>query len=668
MLSSPPIPSPTRPLSDLETYIFVRRKFLAPKKRQFVRLNGAVLSVHATQSAPIDWEVSILHASIAHSSRRCTLVITLPTASKVFLLIEDRHLYDRWLVALQLAISRDFHSFYALQDKIGEGAFATVNRATCIATGRLVAVKCIKKKDFDMVTARELDREMFAMRHLRHQNIVTAHDVFNTLHQVYIVMDYMPGGTMKDNVQSCGGRIPEHFARPVMHQVLTACAFLHRHGYVHRDVKLENVLCHSSTFPMTCVRIADFGYVNFVEDFRHPCLRSLLGTPVYIAPEIISRKPYSAAVDVYAMGIMLYRMISGHYPYDGDDDDRTLELAAQAHLSFSDPSWRRTSKECRSFVRALLQPHPERRLTAAAALLHPWIANCPDVVDAQNKSTTKKTNISRDKHAPPLFDSDRLMMCSTDAHNVLADKSIVSMSPVTPAFSGEDDFCTKTRVQPPQPLRLASAVGSYMTTNEEKNLERTSSVAEVSGSTTEEIMSDVVCQREIDENENRRKGAIRVQSCPVPRKKGLRSGVDWSTNVEAILRKVRRIALGVRFVTKLSVLAGVRESISTWDTEDNNQGDDQRIDEELNNEDSSRPPDRERDRNGGRVGNGTNEGIGVNALGNIGILTGLVGRAASNHRSERSRWWGGTLGEKVKRTMSMGRRWWQENELAFLKC
>lgn len=701
MLSPPPVPSTTRPLTDLESYVYLRRKFLSSRKRYYVRLNGAVLTVHASSTGPADWEISILHSTIIHSSKRCTLVITLSTSSKIFFYVEDRHLFDRWLAALQLATSRDFHSFYTLHDKIGEGAFATVHRAVCHATGRTVAVKSVKKKDFDMVTARELDREMFAMRHLKHPNVVAAHDVFNTLHQVFIVMDFMPGGTMKDNVQAYGGRIPERFARPVMYQVLTACAFLHQHGYVHRDVKLENVLCDSSRFPIRRVRIADFGYVNFVDNFRHVCLRSLLGTPVYIAPEIISRKPYGAPVDVYATGIMLYRMISGHYPYDGrDDDDRTLELAVQARLTFTDAAWRRTSKECRSFVRALLQPRPERRLTAATALLHPWMTNFSDAIDAAKDAPLDVTmdvppdterlllnhapnkcpgKIDANRATPLLLDCDAVLKAPgrTRTASASVDESeVVSMSPVTPAPPGEKDVPHRN---------LASHSSAHETTNANSNPSRFSRQTRSCGKRTEDICSSMVTG---DQTGVREVVADSQQGWPAPQNKprseNTSDEMSWSADVEMTRRKVRKVALAIQFAVKLAVVSGVREPISTWDVEmdangchdgllnggfirdvlENDGGDDGNVRHGwlgLRRLDSRRAGQSHRERNRNRDGD---DGIdsahmSTRASGNtnsVGILTGLVGRAASNHRSDRSRRRGATFGDKLKRTMSMGRR------------
>lgn len=690
-MAPPPVPSPSRPLSDLEGYVLLRRKFLAPRKRQFIRLNGSVLTVHTNSIASAECQISILHATIAHSLRRCTLVLTLPTTSKLFIFIDDRHLFDRWLVALQLAVSRDFHAFYTLREKIGEGAFATVHRAVCVTTGRTVAVKCIKKKQFDSITARELDREMFAMRHLRHSNIVSTHDVFNTFHHVYIVMDFMPGGTMKDNVQAHGGRIPERFARPVMHQVLTACAFLHRHGYVHRDVKLENVLCQNSRFPIQPVRLADFGYVNFVDDPRHACLRSLLGTPVYIAPEIIRRKPYGAAVDVYAMGVMLYRMISGHYPYDGrDDDDRTLDLAVQARLMLNDPAWRRTSKECRSFVRALLQPQPERRLTAATAMLHPWMADytnaaCqPDAIQLQDNGTAtmKYSRACSNKVVPGrasrhALDSEAFLTDGGRARSASVVEGGVLLSPVTPALSHDEDGSVRRAISQPGILGI----------NVTKQVTKFSRLwAKRSGVST--FMEETCSSRVTDDGTgNDCEEASHDQRWPLSEDCTVAhvtvSCTEWSTNVDSIRKKVRKAAIAVRFTMKLAVLSGVKAAISTWDVG----GDADEYDEGLLNGDfirevleqnvgdtvhvrtgwlgfrrrDSRRDYRERCKNKEKVGGDGIDSMHMSrqASGNassVGMITGLVSRAASNHRSDKSRRWGGTFGDKLKRTMSMGKR------------
>lgn len=188
-------------------------------------------------------------------------------------------------------------------------------------------------------------------------------------------MDLMPGGTLKDRVQSVGGCVPEAVAAPIVADTLRALAHMHRIGVAHRDVKLENVLCETPTLPTARTLLCDFGYVNFLEPGAET-MRSLVGTPVYVAPEIVDRRSYGTAVDVWATGIMAYRMMGGTYPFDGGkDDEKTMELIAAGDLKFSDAPWKKVSSECLSFLRALLHPNPTIRLSAEGALYHPWLAS-----------------------------------------------------------------------------------------------------------------------------------------------------------------------------------------------------------------------------------------------------------------------------------------------------
>lgn len=370
------MPSQSLPtvFADLAAWAWVKRRAFARRRRLYLKLIGAVISAHTNVKAPIEWELSILNATVSHGNRRPTLTLVLPTGSTLHFLFLSKEQALQWASALQTASKRDFNRLYSIEKKIGEGAFASVHRAVHKESGIHYAVKKIKKKQFDMQMARELEREMYAMNHTNHPGIIRTHDIFNTQEQVLLVLDLMEGGTLKENVQHVGGRVPEHHAVPIVRQVLRALHYLHSRGIVHRDIKLENILCEDKSIPSRNIRVADFGYVNFVNDHTDVCLRSLVGTPVYVAPEIINRKPYGCPVDIYAVGVMLYRMLCGSYPFDaGEDDEETMNLAVEGKLTFDEPAWAETSIMCKNFVRALLQSKAHRRLTAKAALHHPWI-------------------------------------------------------------------------------------------------------------------------------------------------------------------------------------------------------------------------------------------------------------------------------------------------------
>lgn len=361
-------------LNDLCARALVKRRFLSRRQHLFVKLTGSVLATSFEPKGPVEWELDLGNALCNLSARR--LVITPRNGSPLHLTFETRAEAMQWEVAVREACVKSFEADYKLECKIGEGAFANVYRGVRVEDGQAVAVKMVKKRQFDMQTARELEREMYAGKVVRHERIVRVYEVYNTVERVYMVMQLMEGGTLKDWVQERGGRVGEGVALRLVVQVVEALAYLHERGVVHRDVKLENVLCASREMTegmVFGVKLADFGYVNFVAREEAHCLSSLVGTPVYVAPEIIKREHYGREVDMYAVGVMLYRMLSGVYPFDGGkDDEKTMSMALKGEVQFDAEAWADISVGCKRFLRRLLEKRPENRMTAKEALRHEW--------------------------------------------------------------------------------------------------------------------------------------------------------------------------------------------------------------------------------------------------------------------------------------------------------
>ncbi|PXF47253.1 putative myosin light chain kinase [Gracilariopsis chorda] len=378
-------------LNDVEGWVGFRRRFFEMPPKMYLKLNGAAITVHGSPKGPIEVDLSVLGAIVIMSMFRRMITLQMQSGYKYYMHFESRQICREWAAHMRSASTRRFENDYELGEQIGEGAFATVHKGRRKSDGAVVAIKKVIKQQFDMMTYRELQREMYSMKHVKHDGIIAAYDVYNYQKEVYFILEFMEGGSVKDLMGKHGGLITEKTAASITRQVLLALAYLHDNGYAHRDIKLENILCVSGDLNKTRVCLADFGYVNFFEDERDECMKSLIGTPVYVAPEIISEKPYSAAVDLYAIGVMVYRMLCGEYPYDGEEDhDKTMALASAARLEFKQPAWRTVSLSAKSFVRGLLQPVSKKRLTARGALCHQWLAgkeegmwNVPTLCDEQ---------------------------------------------------------------------------------------------------------------------------------------------------------------------------------------------------------------------------------------------------------------------------------------------
>lgn len=406
-----------RVLSDIEGYAYLKKKQLGRRMHQYIRIHGAVFSVYANLKSCVSWEVNLLDSEVRPLRKR-SFVIQLKSKLSLYVTLAPNTTSDlqQWVDVLTASSKRKLENTYTLGSKIGDGAYATVYKGVVTATGEFIAIKTILKRQFDVTMARELDRELIACISLDIPGIVRIRDVYNMQDKVHIVMDLLDGGTLKDCVQKAGGTVSELVAVPIANQVLGTLVNLHRLGAVHRDVKLENILCDTMSFPMKHALLCDFGYVNFLDPAAET-LRSLVGTPVYVAPEIAERKQYGAAVDVYAVGVMLYRMLFGCYPYDGgDDDEKTMQLIVSAKLQFPSPACHNVSDSCKSLIRGLLRKDPRVRLSANGAMFHPWfsILDRSDSIltkslkqtDVNAKTVVGNTTTKSDKSFPRLPDRD----------------------------------------------------------------------------------------------------------------------------------------------------------------------------------------------------------------------------------------------------------------------
>lgn len=380
-------------------------KVLRTRTRRFLRLKGTVLSNHHTPSSPASWEVSVISCPVTSGPREHELVLALPTRRLSFF-AETPADYEAWVVALRTASARTVEDYYVIGEVLGAGSFAEVHRAVDRGTGEEVAVKVINKAGYD---ARELEyvvREVAIMRSLNHPNIVSTYDIFETTTHLYLVIELCEGGELFDIVAD-HGHLSEQRASQVMRSIVRGLEYLHSEGICHRDIKPENILVKSKSWPLE-VKLADFGLANFINDSEPPSpeppgsssdgsgirpMATVIGTPGYVAPEVVRRSPYGPPVDMWAAGVVLYILLSGKMPFYGRTDVECVRRIAAGTYSLPPREWGRISPDAVSLVRALLQLNADRRLTAAAALQHRWLAA------PERLSTVPLTNDLRGLHS-----------------------------------------------------------------------------------------------------------------------------------------------------------------------------------------------------------------------------------------------------------------------------
>ncbi|XP_075304306.1 MAP/microtubule affinity-regulating kinase 3a isoform X25 [Odontesthes bonariensis] len=252
---------------------------------------------------------------------------------------------------------------YRLLKTIGKGNFAKVKLARHIPTGREVAIKIIDKTQLNPNSLQKLFREVRIMKILNHPNIVKLFEVIETERTLYLVMEYASGGEVFDYLVA-HGRMKEKEARAKFRQIVSAVQYCHQKHIVHRDLKAENLLLDADMN----IKIADFGFSN--EFTMGNKLDTFCGSPPYAAPELFQGKKYDGPeVDVWSLGVILYTLVSGSLPFDGQNlkELRERVLRGKYRIPFY------MSTDCENLLKRFLVLNPAKRGTLEQIMKDRWI-------------------------------------------------------------------------------------------------------------------------------------------------------------------------------------------------------------------------------------------------------------------------------------------------------
>ncbi|XP_078592164.1 serine/threonine-protein kinase MARK2-like isoform X11 [Branchiostoma floridae x Branchiostoma japonicum] len=240
---------------------------------------------------------------------------------------------------------------YRLLKTIGKGNFAKVKLARHVPTGKEVAIKIIDKTQLNPSSLQKLFREVRIMKMLNHPNIVKLFEVIETEKTLYLVMEYASGGEVFDYLVA-HGRMKEKEARAKFRQIVSAVQYCHQKRVVHRDLKAENLLLDADMN----IKIADFGFSN--EFTPGNKLDTFCGSPPYAAPELFQGKKYDGPeVDVWSLGVILYTLVSGSLPFDGQNlkELRERVLRGKYRIPFY------MSTDCENLLKRFLVLNPLKR-------------------------------------------------------------------------------------------------------------------------------------------------------------------------------------------------------------------------------------------------------------------------------------------------------------------
>ncbi|XP_056867860.1 serine/threonine-protein kinase D1 isoform X1 [Takifugu flavidus] len=284
----------------------------------------------------------------------------------------------------QIQENVDVNSVYQIfpDEVLGSGQFGIVYGGKHRKSGRDVAIKIIDKLRFPTKQESQLRNEVAILQSLHHPGVVNLDCMFETPERVFVVMEKLHGDMLEMILSSEKGRLPERITKFLVTQILVALRHLHFKNIVHCDLKPENVLLASAdSFPQ--VKLCDFGFARIIgeKSFR----RSVVGTPAYLAPEVLRNKGYNRSLDMWSVGVIIYVSLSGTFPFNEDEDIN--DQIQNAAFMYPPHPWKKISPEAIDLINNLLQVKMRKRYSVDKTLSHPWLQDYQMWLDLRNLET-----------------------------------------------------------------------------------------------------------------------------------------------------------------------------------------------------------------------------------------------------------------------------------------
>ena len=261
--------------------------------------------------------------------------------------------------------------FYSTTEKLGQGAFGSVYIGHDVDNKqKLYAIKVIPVAiiQTDPSLQESLMNEMQVMKLLNHPNITHCFDVLSSSNNHYFILEFCSGGTLSSYLKK-RGKIPEAEALTILIQILKGYHEMLKLGIIHRDLKPDNILVHEGVF-----KLADFGFARCVENFSKDLLKSLVGTPLYMAPQILQQQEYSTKSDLWSIALIYYEMLFQKTPWDAKTQYDLVNKILKQPVNF--PNDVKISEESKSFILGALKVEEQARLSWDEVFSHPLFNDC----------------------------------------------------------------------------------------------------------------------------------------------------------------------------------------------------------------------------------------------------------------------------------------------------
>ena len=289
-------------------------------------------------------------------------------------------------------------NYYIILKDLGHGSYGQVKKVKHKKMNEIRAMKITNKKTVSS------KYEIEILRKISHPNIANIFEIFEDSKKYYVIMEFLEGGELFDAITSIGS-FSEESACQIMKQILAAIYYLHSSNIVHRDLKPENImLLQKPQNGNYHIKLIDFGTAKQFKPGKKMC--KFIGTSYYIAPEVLKER-YDEKCDVWSCGIILYILLCGYPPFNGNTNVEIFHAIQNQNPIFTGEEWEDITAEAKDLIKIMLKKNPNERLSAEQCLKHKWFKMLEDTENKKDKGNFKLIQMNAINHMSQFVSENR---------------------------------------------------------------------------------------------------------------------------------------------------------------------------------------------------------------------------------------------------------------------